>query len=67
MEVDERSERMNAKIRDAQKQKIPYMLVVGDPRRKAGRWLCACATVKTRGACPWDFVAKAKKDIEAGD
>ena len=30
VEVDERSERMNSKIRDAQKQKIPYMLVVGD-------------------------------------
>ena len=28
--VDDRSERMNAKIRDAQNQKIPYMLVVGD-------------------------------------
>ncbi len=28
--VDERGERMNAKIRDAQMQKIPYMLVVGD-------------------------------------
>ena len=30
VEVDERSERMNAKIRHAQLQKIPYMLVVGD-------------------------------------
>jgi threonyl-tRNA synthetase len=30
VEVDKRSERMNAKIRDAQMQKIPYMLVVGD-------------------------------------
>ena len=29
-EVDGRPERMNAKIRDAQLQKIPYMLVVGD-------------------------------------
>ena len=29
-EVDERGERMGAKIRDAQNQKIPYMLVVGD-------------------------------------
>ena len=28
--VDVRSERMNAKIRDAQVQKVPYMLVVGD-------------------------------------
>jgi threonyl-tRNA synthetase len=29
-EVDVRGERMNAKVRDAQMQKIPYMLVVGD-------------------------------------
>jgi threonyl-tRNA synthetase len=29
-EMDVRGERMNAKIRDAQLQKIPYMLVVGD-------------------------------------
>jgi threonyl-tRNA synthetase len=30
VEIDSRSERMNAKVRDAQLQKIPYMLVVGD-------------------------------------
>ncbi len=30
VEVDDRSERMNLKIRQAQLQKIPYMLVVGD-------------------------------------
>ena len=30
VELDDRSERMQAKIRDAQMQKIPYMLVVGD-------------------------------------
>ncbi|MBI4282632.1 MAG: threonine--tRNA ligase [Chloroflexi bacterium] len=30
VEVDDRAERMNAKIRDAQLQKVPYMLVVGD-------------------------------------
>ena len=29
-EVDARGERMNAKIRDAQLEKVPYMLVVGD-------------------------------------
>ncbi len=34
-EVDPRSERMNAKIRDAQMQKIPYMLVVGDKEATA--------------------------------
>ncbi|MEE8373166.1 MAG: threonine--tRNA ligase [Dehalococcoidia bacterium] len=30
VEVDERSERMNLKIRDAQLQKVPYMLIVGN-------------------------------------
>jgi threonyl-tRNA synthetase len=30
VEIDARSERMQAKIRDAQLQKVPYMLVVGD-------------------------------------
>jgi threonyl-tRNA synthetase len=30
VDVDDRSDRMNAKIRDAEKQKVPYMLVVGD-------------------------------------
>src|SRR5260370_6947241 len=29
-QVDSRSERINAKVRDAQLHKIPYMLVVGD-------------------------------------
>ncbi|TAK63497.1 MAG: hypothetical protein EPO22_06540, partial [Dehalococcoidia bacterium] len=33
--VDARGERMNAKIRDAQLQKIPYMLVVGDREAEA--------------------------------
>jgi len=37
VEVDRRSERMNAKIRDAQLQKIPYMLVVGDREAEAGQ------------------------------
>ncbi len=37
VELDERSERMNANIRDAQKQKIPYMLVLGDNEIECGR------------------------------
>ncbi len=36
VEVDARSERMQAKIRDAQVQKIPYMLVAGDKEAEAG-------------------------------
>src|SRR5204863_1453887 len=33
--IDSREERMNAKIRHAQLQKIPYMLVVGDREQEA--------------------------------
>ena len=35
VQVDARSERMNAKIREAQLQKVPYMLVVGDKEVEA--------------------------------
>ena len=35
VEVDSRGERMNLKIRNAQMQKIPYMLVVGDKEAEA--------------------------------
>jgi threonyl-tRNA synthetase len=35
-EIDPSLERMNAKIRNAQLQKIPYMLVVGDREQEAG-------------------------------
>ncbi len=36
VEVDARSERMQAKIRGAQLQKVPYMAVVGDKELEAG-------------------------------
>lgn len=34
--VDDSSERMNAKVRDAEKQKVPYILVVGDREEENG-------------------------------
>ncbi len=36
VQVDDRNERMQAKIRDAQLQKVPYMLVAGDREAEAG-------------------------------
>ncbi|MBC8536582.1 threonine--tRNA ligase [Feifania hominis] len=36
VEVDERSEKMGFKIREAQLQKIPYMLVIGDKELEKG-------------------------------
>ena len=41
--VDDRSEKVNLKIRDAQMQKIPYMLVVGDREQENG-----CVSVRQR-------------------
>ncbi|MEK7616591.1 MAG: threonine--tRNA ligase [Patescibacteria group bacterium] len=43
MEVDERAETMQAKIRDATSQKIPYMLIVGDKEEKGNN-----VSVRTR-------------------
>jgi threonyl-tRNA synthetase len=43
VEVDGRNERMNLKIREAQVQKIPYMLVAGDREAEA-----ATASVRSR-------------------
>ena len=34
-EVDGRNEKLGRKIRDAQMQKVPYMLVVGDKEKEA--------------------------------
>ncbi len=42
-EVDARNERMNLKIREAQIQKVPYMMVVGDREAEQGT-----ASVRTR-------------------
>ncbi len=50
--VDARNERMNAKIRDAQLQKIPYMLVVGDREANAGTAAVRLRSGENLGAMP---------------
>jgi threonyl-tRNA synthetase len=52
VEVDTRSERMNAKVRDAQLQKIPYMLVVGDKEAAEGAVAVRLRTNENLGAMP---------------
>jgi threonyl-tRNA synthetase len=37
VQVDDRSERMNLKIREAQLMKIPYMLIIGDKEQDSSR------------------------------
>ena len=64
VETDLRNEKIGYKIREAQMQKLPYMLVVGDKEAEAGT-----VSVRTRGgvdlgAMPVDeFAAKITEEI----
>ncbi|MDR3741878.1 MAG: threonine--tRNA ligase [Terracidiphilus sp.] len=65
VEIDDRNEKMNAKIRDFANQKTPYILVFGDKEEQAN-----AVSVRTRGkgdqgSVPLaDFIAKAKMIAE---
>ncbi|HEU5370460.1 MAG TPA: threonine--tRNA ligase, partial [Ktedonobacterales bacterium] len=60
VEVDSRSERMNAKVRDAQLQKIPYMLVVGDKEAADEAVALRLRSNENLGAIPLtEFIAEA--------
>ena len=65
-ELDDRQEKVNYKIREAQLQKIPYMLVVGD-RVVADRAVAVRSRAKgDLGARPLDqFVADALAEIRS--
>ncbi|MDD5468182.1 MAG: threonine--tRNA ligase [Anaerolineales bacterium] len=68
VEVDERNERMNAKIRDAQTQKVPYMLVVGDKEMEQGGVALRLRSGENPGAMPLaEFLGRARKEIAAGE
>ena len=67
VEVDERSERMNAKIRDAQNQKIPYMLVVGDREMEQGAVALRLRSGENPGAISLEeFLERANEDLREG-
>ncbi|MCL4505876.1 MAG: threonine--tRNA ligase [Chloroflexi bacterium] len=58
--VDDSTERMQNKIRKAQGQKIPYMLVIGDKERDAGAVAVRLRTGEDLKAMPLEqFVARA--------
>ena len=66
VEVDARGERMNAKIRDAQLQKIPYMLVIGDKEVEQQGVALRLRSGENPGPMSIEsFLEKAKQDIEA--
>ena len=66
VEVDGRGERMNLKIRNAQMQKIPYMLVVGDREAEAGAVAVRQRDGADLGAMPLAEFAELLKQGVAG-
>ena len=65
VEVDQRTERMNAKIRDAQLQKVPYMLVVGDREAQAEAAAVRLRNGQDLGAMPLaEIVARMTDEVK---
>ena len=66
VEIDDRSERMNAKIRDAELQKIPLVLVMGDKEAEANAVNLRERHVKEQRTLPVsDLIAEMKARVEA--
>jgi threonyl-tRNA synthetase len=64
VEIDDSSERMQAKIRDAQMAKIPYMLVIGDREMEASQVNLRLRDGQKPGAMSVDdFIALALKAV----
>jgi threonyl-tRNA synthetase len=64
-EVDSRGERMQAKIRDAQLQKVPYMLVVGDREAEAGAAAVRLRSGEDLGAMKVaELIASMQREVE---
>ncbi len=65
VDVDTRSERMQAKIRDAQLQKVPYMLVVGDREAEAEAAAVRLRSGEDLGAMKLDeLIARMQAEVE---
>jgi threonyl-tRNA synthetase len=65
VDIDTSNERMQKKIRDAQLQKIPYMLVVGEREAEAGKVAVRLRSGKDLGAMPLEtFIARIKNEAE---
>jgi threonyl-tRNA synthetase len=54
VEVDDSGSRMNAKIRQAQLQKVPYMLIIGDREVESRSVAVRTRNNEDRGAIPLD-------------
>ena len=65
VEVDDRTEKIGYKIREAQLQKVPYMLIVGDKEEEANKVGVRDRKDGDIGAMELnEFVSKIKKEVE---
>ena len=65
VELDDRSEKIGYKIRQAQMEKVPYMLVVGDKEVEEGKVAVRKRGVGEQGAIPWEeFLANIQQEIK---
>ena len=65
VDVDDGNDRMNAKIRNAQLQKVPYMLVIGDREIEAGAAAVRLRSGDDLGALPVDdIVERIAREVE---
>ena len=64
--VDDRNEKIGFKVRDAQTQKIPYMLVLGDQEVENGTAALRSRKNENFGAMPVaDIIAKLREEIDS--
>ena len=64
--VDVRNEKLQAKIRDAQMQKIPYMLIVGGKEAEAGTVSVRQQTKGDLGPRPLaEFISDLRKQVDS--
>jgi len=66
VEIDDSKDRMQAKIRRAQLQKVPYMLVIGDKEQAAGAVAVRLRSGEDLGAQPVDmFIERVREEVAA--
>ncbi len=65
VEIDDRSEKLGYKLREAQLEKVPYMLVVGDKDAQAGTVSVRSRKEGDKGAMEInEFIAQIKEEID---
>lgn len=66
VEIDERSETLGAKIRDAQGEKVPYMLILGDKEEESDSLSVRLRNGENKNSVPFnEFLADLKEKISS--